>query len=114
MSAAIFDICGVTNVRPEALVSLLECLVRAADPRTTLKRVAVTITPETAFFETRGEAIERFRCLGMHNLAGAIVRRKTRPGDLLLIAIGDEAPTLKSIAMAPVRAALARRVKATS
>jgi hypothetical protein len=111
MSAAIL---AMTGLRVDAAIasSFLSALFMACSSSRPLTQSAITITLETSFFERRAEAVDRFHSLGLHTFARAIARRKTRPGELLIVSVGDEGPHIRVIDLGRVRHAFQQTPRA--
>lgn len=106
MSHAIKQMTGLDV--PEAVaMQVLDAFVKACRTPKPLQLFALVVSPETAYLATRAEVAQQFHNVDLHTVALAIVRRRTRPGELLICAIGDDLPRLISIPFGPVRTALA-------
>lgn len=68
---------------------------------------ALLVTSEVVCIVRRDALADEYHGLGLFKLARAIARRPTTRDELLVIAIGDCAPRLKSIPLFPIRCVFA-------
>jgi hypothetical protein len=107
MSRAIETMTGLRDVSHEVSISFLNALHRLCKSRQPIGKLAIVISPERAYLALRMELVDQFHSMQLHGLAARIARYSTRGSEILLICIGDDAPTLRKVPLAAVKFALA-------
>jgi hypothetical protein len=114
VSAAIKAMTGL-DVAPDVVaMSMIGALRDACVSRRPMNRLALVVTPETAYLAQRIELVDQFHSMAMRKLASRIARHAVRRDELLLVIVGDDAPVLRSLPLAPVRYALNSNATAES
>jgi hypothetical protein len=78
-------------------------LLRAGE----VARHVVRVTPEDARLMLRGALLEELNAIGLFSLARAVMRRDASDAALLVVAVGEDAPTFKTVPMRLLRAVFA-------
>lgn len=111
MSRAVLAMCGLADAPHAVAASVLTALFAAVKLRQPIGRYALVVSPEHAYLALRLELIDSYHAMSMHKLAAAVARRNARRDELLVVAVGEDAPVFRSIPLGPVRHAFAAAVE---
>lgn len=106
------NVLGLKGVQPGVIESTFACLHQVCGGREPVGRLVLVVTLEVAYLTSRVEAIESYHHIGLHRLATAIVRWRTRGDELLAVVVGEASPQLRSIPLGKVRACFAAVARA--
>jgi hypothetical protein len=97
VSYAVAAFVGVPNPSGAVASSLLDALHGAFRSPQPLSRLVLVVSPDHAFLTTRAKLGDEYHAGGMHKLACALARRTVPRDHLLILALTDDGPRMRTV-----------------